>query len=439
MAKKPTIAKKSRFGNPVKAAADAAERANVLSLADVRLDRAMEALSPGFVLWLEAQGRSEESVDIALMILDDFFDMYRLLEPATNAMALVPEAVQEVLEVSADVNPQATFAVRSGVRDYVDYLLAASLWTGTLQDVSALQEVLKQPNWPGWNSDAQLKLDALAPNHDVTGTGSGSDSDSDSDHSDFDPAASEFLDVYIPELSAELLRATVADSPLWQNMVCLLIWVGDGRAVTGKGSLQKKDHAEAAATLVHTGARTLEAAFHSSASEGELEAETINRLKLYWHLLSSSGLIQFKSARVKLSPRAKECLATPEPMVEEFRDALSRFIFISTLTGSEPGYYEPWNINMSSFLTRCASVSQPESAFLAAALEAPDTADPEVFILAKNVASWAAEGLVTVGEHLSVPPAFRPDLVEVLHADFNIKAVGPGADTNVATLLTHTR
>ncbi|MHA7303742.1 hypothetical protein ACX80E_00600 [Arthrobacter sp. TMN-49] len=422
MAKKSKSTKKSRFGNPAKAAADAAERANLMSLADVRLDRAMEALSPGFALWLEGQTDGDKDIDFSLMVLDDFFDMYRILEPQTDALSLVPDAVREVMEVSADANPQSTFALRSGVRDYVNYLVQASLWTGTPGDLVELAEVFKQPAWPGLDPATELNLAALLPAANI-----GPDLP--------DPADYDFPAVVVPALTAEQFIAAAASSPLWQNTVALLAWVGEGRDTTTKGILRKKDRAEAAAALRHSGAGILAEAAKAAATTAELTAESMDRLKLYWHLLASAGLIQFETGKVFVSASATDALAHESSMAETFVDMLGTFIFVSTLTGSQEGAYEPWHLDMASFMVRCGSATPPASAALATALQAPDTADPQLLIRAKNVASWAAEGLVTVGEDIVVPAAFRLDLVDMLKDDFGVAAVGPGAGLDLAALL----
>ncbi|MGA7204884.1 MAG: hypothetical protein WBX27_09670 [Specibacter sp.] len=430
MAKKPSSTKKSRFGNPAKAAADAAARANAASLADIRLERTMEAVAPGFALWLESQGRDDASIDISLMILDDFFDMYRILEPRTDAFSLVPAAVREVMEVSADANPSSAFALRSGVRDYVDYLVQAALWTGTPGELLELADVFKQPSWPGLDPTVELNLDALLP------AGRSAQGDDHAPGDDvIEPADREFATVHVPELSAKLFMATAEATPLWKNTLALLAWIGDGRDTSLKGLLRNKDRAGASATLSNTGAGILGEANLASATAAELEAETRERLKLYWHLLGSLGLVQFKAGRALLSPRAQDFLDPGEPAAEVFRDMLDQFILISALTGSEPGVYDDWHFDMATFMVRCASDNPPTPDALVEALQSPDTADARVHILAKNVASWAAEGLVTVGGHVEIPDAFRLDVAEMLNEDFGVVAAGPGAGQDLGKML----
>ncbi len=429
MAKK---SKKSRFGNPAKAAADTAARANLMPLRDVRLDRVMEALAPGFALWLESQGRGDAGIDTSLMILDDFFDMYRMVEPRPDATSLVPASVREVLEAATAAGPQVSFALRGGVRDYVGYLVQASLWMGTAGELAELQELFKQPASP--SLDATPGVDAFVPplagadNDDVR------EDDSASGGGFVDPYDYDFPDVHVPKLTAEQVKSTVAASPLWKNIESLLAWVGGGRDVTTKGALRKKDRAAAAAALTHSGAGILGDAIRSSATPADLEWEALNRLKLYWHLLGGLGLITFDAGRAVLPPHTKERLECEESRVEVFLDVLGQFIFISTLTGSEPGSYNGWHVDMASFMAECATDNPPESALLVHALESPGTVHPDLHILAKNVASWAAEGLVTVDDHVAVPPAFRPDLVGMLEEDFPVKAVGPGAGVDIAEL-----
>ena len=423
MAKKPKNTKKPRFGNPAKAAADAAARTHAISLADVRLERAMEALAPGFALWLESQGRSEASVDVSLMILDDFFDLYRMLEPQTDARALVPDAVRQVVEASAAANPQATFALRSGVRDYVDYLVQASLWTGGPGDLLELRDILTQPAWPGLDPGTELNLDGLLPDGDTA------DGDPDGDYQDSEEM--DFPDVFVPELTAELVIATMADAPMWKNTLALLDWIGDGRKVTAKGVLGKKERVEAAAELAHGRLGLLAGAAKLTTSK----EHALGRLSVYWELLQIAGLITISATHVHLNEDVVASLGTDEAMVEKMRDLISHFVFMITLAGSEHGVYEDWHLEMSHLLLQCASATPPASELFVDAMAEPESMDEEMLAFVQNIAHWAQEGLVTVGTHVEVPAAFRLELFEMLRGEFTIQAVGPGAETDLDVLL----
>ncbi|WP_207344698.1 hypothetical protein [Arthrobacter sp. E3] len=423
MAKKPKSIKKSRFGNPAKAAADATARIDAVSLADVRLERSMEALAPGFALWLESCGRSESSVDMTLMILDDFFDLYRMLEPKTDARALMPDAVSEVVKASAAANPQATFAMRSGIRDYVDYLVQASLWTGGADDLPALRNILTQPAWPVIEPGTDLNLDAVLPDASMVGEGPETDQP--------DPAEMDSPDVFVPELTAELVTSTMADAPLWKNTLALLDWIGDGRKVTAKGVLGKKERVEAAAELTHGGLGILAGAAKLTSAK----KHALARLNVYWELLDLTGLITISATHVHLNEDVVASLDSDEAMVQKMRDLISHFIFMVTLDGSQPGIYEDWHLQMSHLLLQFASAAPPESDFILEAVAAPESMDEELLFLVRNIAHWAEEGLVAVGTHVEVPAAFRLELFEMLRGDFSIQAVGPGAETDLDALL----
>lgn len=396
MAKKPKSTKKSKFGNPAKAAADAATRSAERSSAEARLERAMLALSPGFADWLQAQGRPEPSIDMSLLILDDFFDMYRIVEPHVDPTALIPEAVQEVMDVMADANPMGVMGMRSGVRDYVNYLAAAHLWTGTPEE---LQTVLEACNQTG-----------------------GSFADS----GEVSPEDWEFADVFIPELSREEIVATVTNSPLWKNSLALLAWLGDGRELTEEGTMA--DAPEAIAALSHSGAGKLAAAVNFSTAEERDSA----RLALYWELLNMAGLVAVVGNHLRPTPEAL-ALAGEDDMLLAMADLVGHFIYIVTLEGSEEGVYEEWHLDMADWLTQAASEEPPAAALLIEALESPDAADPDVLAIAQNIAHWAEEGLVTVGEFVEVPPAWRPDVFDMLKDDFTINATGPGAEVQQQT------
>lgn len=388
--------KKSRFGNPAKAAADAAARGKVTaSSAEVRLERAMESLSPGFVAWLESQSRPNKSIDTSLLVLDDFFDMYRIIEPQTDPMALVPAAVQEVMEVTAHANLLGVLTLRAGVRDYVDYLAHAKLWTGSAEDLAAVQAELKRTGMDAGRAD--VEDDFLAPE-------------------DY-----EFADVYIPELTQEEVLETVLDSPLWKNTMALLDWIGDGKDVTGHRTLQA--FAEGAATLTHSGLGTLGNAANFTTPEDHDDA----RLSLYWDMLDVAGLITINDAHVYVTKPVVDSAADEDDIIETMRELIGLFIFTVTLAGSEDADYEYWQLEMSDWLTQCSSVAPPASAPMIQALADPESVHPDLLAIAQNIAHWAEEGLVTVGDFIEVPPAYRADVFDMLSDDLPVNAVGPGA------------
>lgn len=395
MAKK---TKKSRFGNPAKASADAATRSVNRPSLEARLNRAMESLSPGFVAWLEAQSRPDKSIDMSLAILDDFFDMYPMLEPHTDPTNLDPAAVQEVMEVTSHANPLGVLTLRAGVRDYVDYLTQAKLWTGTAEDLGTVQSEL-----------ARTGVDPA--------------------ESDWAPEDYEFADVFVPELSSEEILETVTKTPLWQNTMALLEWIGDGKELNEDNSLT--DAEGAASTLVHSGLGLLSDATKLATAEDRSAA----RLALYLDMLDVTGLITFTEGQLQATKPALDP-ESDDDVIETMRELMGLFIFTVTLAGSdngdedgEEGELEYWQLEMTDWLTQCSSVEPPESALLIQALAEPDSVHPDLLSIATNIAHWADEGLVIVGEFIEVPPAYRADVVDMLSDDVPVQAVGPGANS----------
>lgn len=397
MAKKPKSTKKSRFGNPAKASADAAARSTERPSADARLDRAMGALSAGYVDWLETESRPDKSIDVSLAILDDFFDMYRILEPHPDPTNLVPAALREVLEVTAHANPLGVMTLRNGVHDYVAYLAEAGLWTGTHTDLMSILDELAQTSVPAADLDGEPGYeDPLTEDY-------------------------EFAEIFLTEVSQEEAAKAVENSPLWLNVLALLAWIGDGKELTEHGTLP--DQEGAAATLTHTGVGPLAAAAAFTTPADHNAA----RLALYWELLDVAGLVTVTETHVHSS--LEQPLGRNDPnKVLIMRDVLGHLIFTLTLEGSEDGIFEDWHVAMADWLTQAASSSPPEAAQLIQALEEPDSVHPDLLAIAQNIAHWAEEGLVTVGEFLEVIPAWRADVFDMLKDDFPVRAVGPGAE-----------
>lgn len=389
--------KKSRFGNPAKAAADAAARGKVApSSADERLQRAMESLAPGFVAWLEEQSRPNKSIDTSLLILDDFFDMYRIIEPKTDPTALVPEAVAEVMEVTAHANPLGVLTLRAGVRDYVNYLAHATLWTGSADDLAAIQAELARTGRDTEGFDADVDEDLAVEDY-------------------------EFADVYIPELAQEETLKAVFEAPLWKNSIALLDWIGDGKDLTADRTLQ--DSVGAAATLTHSGLGVLSEASKFTTSEEHDGA----RLGVYLEMLDVAGLITVGDSQIYVTKPVVDASADEDDIIATMRELIGLYIFSVTLEGSEEGDYEYWQLEMSDWLTQSSSENPPESAPIIQALSDPDSVHPDLLAIAQNIAYWAEEGLVTVGEFIEVPPLFRADVFEMLSDDLPVNAVGPGA------------
>lgn len=397
MAKK---TKKSRFGNPAKASADAATRSANRPSLEARLDRAMESLSPGFVAWLESQSRPDKSIDMSLAILDDFFDMYRLLEPHTDPTNLDPAAVQEVMEVTSHANPLGVLTLRAGVRDYVDYLTQVKLWTGTAEALEAVQ--------------TELARTGVEPAE-----------------SDWAAEDYEFADVFVPEMTSQEILETVAQTPLWQNTMALLEWIGEGKDLAEGNTL--RDATGAAATLVHSGLGLLSDAANLTTAEDR----QASRLALYLEMLDVTGLITFTGSQVHVTKPALDPEADDD-VIETMRELMGLFIFTVTLAGSDNGeegeQLEYWQLEMTDWLTQCSSIDPPESAPLIQALAEPDSVHPDLLAIASNIAHWADEGLVTVGEFIEVPPAYRADVVDMLSDDVPVQAVGPGAESTERNL-----
>ena len=82
MAKKSKTPKKSRFGNPAKAAADTAATTNVVSFTDAVAKRTLEPLLPGFTSWMGQAGVDAEEIQRLSDLLMNFFKNYAQSIPA---------------------------------------------------------------------------------------------------------------------------------------------------------------------------------------------------------------------------------------------------------------------------------------------------------------------------------------------------------------------
>ena len=226
-----------------------------------------------------------------------------------------------------------------------------------------------------------------------------------------------------------LLGGAAEPMKLEQERSYLLEWIGDGKELNEDNSLT--DAEGAASTLVHSGLGLLSDATKLATAEDRSAA----RLALYLDMLDVTGLITFTEGQLQATKPALDP-ESDDDVIETMRELMGLFIFTVTLAGSdngeedgEEGELEYWQLEMTDWLTQCSSVEPPESALLIQALAEPDSVHPDLLSIATNIAHWADEGLVIVGEFIEVPPAYRADVVDMLSDDVPVQAVGPGANS----------
>lgn len=387
--------KKPRFGNPAKAAA----HANATSPGAMRAARALAAATPGFSQWLTGQGHDAEMIDLDLVILGKFFEYYAKVQPHFEPTALEEAPVRKALEAAYAFDPLMPRLIKIVVERYVSYLAQTSQWTSTFSELAAVHEAAKP-------TAAELYDNA------------------DWDTDPRDPREWELPDIYLPFRDRGQDVRAMARTPLWKNTVTLLNWIGGGRDTPQAWVLREEDLPFAFACL---GARP--DGTHADVVAGK-DKDLLNRLTLYWELLRDADLIMVEPSRISVTDGGRDCLAREDEMVEAVLDMMSYFIFLSTLANpADPDADEPTaeQLSAAAFLVACASEAPPTSAVFVSALQQPDQASPEEAFDAHKMALWASEGLVTVGERVTVPAPFRELVADTFSDTFTINVAGPGA------------
>ena len=134
------MAKKSRFGNPAKAASDN----KVLSFTDAAAHRSVEKLLPAFHDWLGRAGVDPEERERLSSLLMNFFRNYSASVGVPDATALDVDLTTQILADAGRLHPEMRVAVSTALGAYLKFLLSMQLWTGPTADLQQLVALADQ-------------------------------------------------------------------------------------------------------------------------------------------------------------------------------------------------------------------------------------------------------------------------------------------------------
>ncbi len=380
MAKKPKNTKKSRTGNPAKAAADNQGGNTVLSFADAVAKRALEPLMSDFQAWMGLAGVEPEQVQWLSKLLNEFFKNYSMSIPAPDVRNLDVDMTSMILDSAGSFHPEMRESVSLALNSYLKFLLTTQTWSGTPHNLAYLIAMTAPEAVQGAN--AKFAPRVIRPPQT---------------HAESESAAEKL--VFVRKAKA------------------LLDWIGQGREITTSGLLKRKDIQGAAACL---GISAMGSATRTPPQAGSGDPMTVtsmtqlHKLMDYWNALLDADLIQISPSRVMLTRDGRAYLDAADRGAP-FATLLSYFLLYDVLVPWNG--YEPDNKvrnALAEILSSAASANPPETSTVFTDKTPENPRDITGIIVESKIDELAADGLVDIGSHIVVPPVLRHGVEQLL-------------------------
>ncbi|MET4095221.1 plasmid pRiA4b ORF-3 family protein [Arthrobacter sp. UYCu712] len=427
-----------RTGNPAGMGGSGSRASQAPSLSAFRAGRAVDALTPAFVRWLDdgKPGAAASALECLAQVKNV---MGRYMERTAAADVTSLDPVPLALAVSDEISAVAAAAMADsayGVTDDVDEAVY------TVNAVHAFVEFLAETGrWSG--SEGQLS--ELRDFFDTLG---GDDGYSDGGRG--------FIDV--PDIPDKDALQYLSELALIQRAAALLEWIGDGKPVTATGALRLRD-IEAAAACVGVTVRgsTKRAAsqpgallpgFDEAPGFGEVAEPVPTVRSMYevpllaqlWNALADSELIEVQSTKAVRSAASDVFVAggTAERL-EELEFFVEQFLESAVLGFDREQPWERLIAGMqASILLAAATPDPPLKERVLAAPESAPEAEKMMFGVLTGVAvsrleAFAELGLLTIDTHFRVPPALVGCVAGVFDDEWVLSDLGlqPAPDEDV--------
>ena len=381
MAKKSKTPKKSRFGNPAKAAAATAATTNVVSFTDAVAKRALEPLLPGFTSWMGQAGVDAEEIQRLSHLLMNFFKNYAQSIPTPEANNLDVELTSRILDSAGGFHPEMRAAVSLALNSYLKFLLTTGSWLGT---PAQLQQLITMT----------APEAALAANSKYAQR------------------------VSRPLLTAGESAASAEELVFVHRATALLAWIGEGREVTTSGLLKRKDIQAAAACVdknaVGSATRAATPGAGHDAPMPMTSMTQLPRLMDYWRALADAELIHVSRQRVTVTGLGRVFQSDPNERAR-YAVMLAYFLAYDVLVPyDDDNPKKPVRTEIAEILASAASSHPPETSTVLGKTPAGDRRDYTAVLVETEIRRLAAEGLVEIGSHLVVPPVLRHAVEQLL-------------------------
>ncbi|MGY2746288.1 plasmid pRiA4b ORF-3 family protein [Arthrobacter sp. UYCu723] len=396
-----------------------------VSLSTFRAERAMDALTPAFVQWLDdgapgAAAAALRCLEQVKTVAGRYMDSTAAaevtgFEPIPLAIAISDEVAATVhasggeMAVSEMAAVENAVFVVDAVHTFVDFLSETGRWSGSAEQLAGVMDF----------------FDTIAEEADGRG----------------------YIDV--PDISEEQTLEVFSELPLIQRATALLQWIGEGRPVTGTGALRLRDIEAAAACVgvtVRGGTKRAESALPGTAASAD-SVPTVRSmyevplLAQMWAALEASELIELKSTKVVPFEDAEGFLTGgASERLEEFFTFTACFLEQAVLGFDQD---QPWERPIAglqtSILIAAATADPPLlERVLAAADFAPEaekkTAGLMTSLAVGRLEALAELGLLTIDSHFRMPPALIGCVAEVFDHDWVLADLGLEEDPDDADI-----
>ncbi|WP_142062404.1 MULTISPECIES: hypothetical protein [unclassified Pseudarthrobacter] len=353
-----------------------------VSLSSFRAGRALDALTPAYVQWFDdgTPGAGAAALQY-LKLMEPTISRYMEMTAAPDMTSLDPatlaNAVAEEVSAAADaqapevVDAEQVALIVDSVHSYVEFLSETGRWTGTEELLAEVLDV----------------FDSLAEGVDGQET------------------------IEIPDIPEDQALSAFTEMPLIQKATALLVWIGEGKPVTGTGALRLRDIEEAAACV---GVQA-KGGSKKDAADDVLTVRSMYEVPLLaeiWAALQAAELIKVKPTKVvPFEDPAHFLDGSVAEQVDEFTIFTSLFLEQAVLR-LDPE--EPWErtiaaIQVSVLLAAAAAEPLLVERVLAAPDHAPEEEQKAAELLTKvamgRLEELAELGLLTIDTHFRVPPA----------------------------------
>lgn len=372
------------------------------SLSTFRAERAVDALTPAFVQWLDdgspgAATAAVECLEHVKAVMGRYMDRTAAAEVTGFDPIPLAIAITDVLVATAK-EEDAVLAVEA-VRAYVDFLSETGRWSGSADQLAEITDFFETV---GYSDDEPGIID-------------------------------------VPDIAEVQALEVFSGLPLIQRATVLLQWIGDGKPVTGTGALRLRDIESAAACVgvtVRGGAKRTDSA--PAGPEGSADSVPTVRsmhevplLAQIWNALEAAELIEIKSTKVFPFEDSEGFLTggTSERL-EELSYFTARFLERAVLgfDPEQPGERHVAGLQASILIAAATADPPLLERVLAVADHAPEAEKAMADLLSRmavaRLEALAELGLLTIDTHFRVPPALIGCVADVFDNDYVLAYLG---------------
>ncbi len=392
-----------------------------------------DELKPGYKSWLKWQ--SLQDPDISLGMVGFVLKHFALREAHPSITAPSTGTLRWVLEYLAELFPEALPDAKQKMLGFLEFLDESDEFTGSDQQFEDLYELLDDDMAPGSH---ELPRPVVQQPDSLTS----------SPKPPASPPAPPRVEVGNLVLASSMGERETLTALEWLPLTirarAFLGWIGRGKEITGGGVLRRKDFKEAAATLGQDALGVPRDRTDGSWIPGvsgtwkAMSMWDVPSLELYWQMLRSAGLIENAVVRLTIHKSEYRVVATragtaflerdPRTTVEAVPNMASAgYRFLTGLMPRSDGSHSD-NSRSAAQVLIAAATEEPMPTHLvaqvpdgASAVSVDETTGRAYPRIGERVHHWGSQGLVDLGDTITIPRVLRPALSTALAEPFHLQ------------------